>query len=270
MEATRAADAAGVEEAAAPLTKGARRSLVDEPGPKVARGKRDPAELTERQSALKKKFDEYDNGRSGFIDRAEFKGLLEKFGVELTEAEFPSWAMGEGTFEFFQFADWFTSEGYELPVDSSSERVSAAFHYFDRDADGRLTPAEFREALQAAGLAPSQKEFEGLLVESGSSISYVSFKKAVDLLVKPEKALTKKRFIDKFKDLHLGTDKIPMALLEYICHNCQPTAGEGHEGHPVDQLTTEEVEYVLSLINTDGDQLDVKNFADELMPPPPE
>ena len=31
----------------------------------------------------------------------------------------------------------------------------------------------FREALQAAGLAPSQKEFEALLVESGTSISYV-------------------------------------------------------------------------------------------------
>ena len=154
----------------------------------------------------------------------------------------------------------------EPVVDSSSERVSAAFHYFDRDADGRLTPAEFREALQAAGLAPSQKEFEALLVESGTSISYVSFKKAVDILGKPEKVLTKKKFVGKFDNLHLGTGKIPMTLLEYICHNCQPTAGEGHEGHPVDNLTVEEIEYVLSIISPDKQEMiHVQSFADELM-----
>merc|ERR1712224_300530 len=42
--------------------------------------------------------------------------------------------------------------------------------------------------------------------------------------------------------------------------------GEGHEGHPVDNLTVEEIEYVLSIISPDKQEMiHVQSFADELM-----
>ena len=53
--------------------------------------------------------------RSGCIDRAELKGLLEKLGEELTEEELDAAfkeldADGSGEIEFFEFVEWFTSD----------------------------------------------------------------------------------------------------------------------------------------------------------------
>jgi hypothetical protein len=64
---------------------------------------------------LKQEFDAYDQDRSGCIDRAELKGLLEKLGEELTEEELDAAfkeldADGSGEIEFFEFVEWFTSD----------------------------------------------------------------------------------------------------------------------------------------------------------------
>merc|ERR1711861_38794 len=64
---------------------------------------------------LKQEFDAYDEDRSGYIDRAELKGLLEKLGEELSDEELDA-AFNEldsdqsGEIEFFEFVEWFTSD----------------------------------------------------------------------------------------------------------------------------------------------------------------
>merc|ERR1712098_313522 len=64
---------------------------------------------------LKQEFDAYDQDRSGCIDRAELKGLLEKLGEELSDEELDAAfkeldSDGSGQIEFFEFVEWFTSE----------------------------------------------------------------------------------------------------------------------------------------------------------------
>merc|ERR1719240_1587157 len=87
----------------------------------------------------------------------------------------------------------------EKTEDPQQQRTWAAFHYFDRDADSRLNAEEFKKALQAAGLSPSQQDFEQALLETGSNISFVAFKTVVSRL--QEKVLTQEAFVSKFKEL---------------------------------------------------------------------
>ena len=83
--------------------------------------------------------------------------------------------------------------------------------------------------------------------------------------------MRKEQFIEKFEDL-LGPDhtegekKIPYELLEYICQNCQPKPSLQEPDKPVDNLTADEIEYVLSLVEPDDNgMIDVFKFADALM-----
>merc|ERR1711985_67843 len=82
-------------------------------------------------------------------------------------------------------------------------------------------------------------------------IAYPAFKAAYEKL--REQVLKKEQFIEKFEDL-LGPDhaegekKIPYELLEYICQNCQPKPSLQEPDKPVDNLTADEIEYVLSLV----------------------
>merc|ERR1712091_614802 len=64
---------------------------------------------------LKQEFDAYDQDRSGYIDRTELRGLLEKLGEELSEEELDQAfkeldSDGSGEIEFFEFVEWFTSD----------------------------------------------------------------------------------------------------------------------------------------------------------------
>merc|ERR1712118_6618 len=63
--------------------------------------------------------------------------------------------------------------------------------------------------------------------------------------------LTKDAFLKKFKPLDLETGSMSKQLLEYICTDCQPkSTGK----NPVDNLTAEEVAYVLSLVDKVTDE----------------
>ena len=64
---------------------------------------------------LKQEFDAYDEDRSGYIDREELTGLLEKLGEDLNQEQLDA-AFREldtdesGEIEFFEFVEWFTSD----------------------------------------------------------------------------------------------------------------------------------------------------------------
>ena len=150
-----------------------------------------------------------------------------------------------------------------------ADPVLSCFCYFDHDADARLDPTQFKMALQALGTTPSQKDVDDQLQATGTSIAYPAFKAAYEKL--REQVLKKEQFIEKFEDL-LGPDhtegekKIPYELLEYICQNCQPKPSLQEPDKPVDNLTADEIEYVLSLVEPDDNgMIDVFKFADALM-----
>lgn len=151
----------------------------------------------------------------------------------------------------------------------------SAFYYYDRDGDGRLTHDEFKLALQAAGLNPSQKDFEGCLKLTGLQVSYITFKQIVEKLQK--EVLSPEQFLGNFDALYdrtEGGDKkqtIPLDLLEYMCNHCTPFPASSERCAPTTggkqrvQLTHDETSVILSLaVDGAGHTVDVKRFADVL------
>jgi len=135
----------------------------------------------------------------------------------------------------------------------NKDLAKEAFHYFDIKGDGKLEPKEFKQALQASGLSPSQKEFDSILVETGSLVSYMAYMKAVEQL--GDKILTEYTFIQGFEPLvedasgNGGKSEgkcIHRDLLEHICDNYQPPPAKNKDQEP-DKMSSSEIQQVLAL-----------------------
>jgi Ca2+-binding EF-hand superfamily protein len=154
-------------------------------------------------------------------------------------------------------------------AEHEADPILACFSYYDDDGDARLDPTQFKLALQSLGTTPSQKDIDDQIAATGTNITYPAFKVSYDKL--KADILKKETFIAKFQPLFgpesvEGAKKIPHELLQYICQECQPKPNPADPDKPVDTLSADEIEYVLSLVEGDDKgYMDVLKFASALM-----
>ncbi|KAF4671711.1 hypothetical protein FOL47_001318 [Perkinsus chesapeaki] len=155
----------------------------------------------------------------------------------------------------------------EEPLHESPSRSSLAinsgvderevFYIFDSDADGRLTPEEFREALRVCGAQITDEEFTNeILIEFGSQPNIIVFSSAV--AVCRERNVDREAFKKLLNPLMSGDDTISRECLDYLLNRAKGTAG-------LPAFSEDEIAELLDVAqDSDGGSLRVDRLCDYL------
>mmetsp|Transcript_81856 Transcript_81856/g.128922 ORF Transcript_81856/g.128922 Transcript_81856/m.128922 type:complete len:179 (-) Transcript_81856:53-589(-) len=144
--------------------------------------------------------------------------------------------------------------GSSLPTLVAGMDARSVFHYYDTDADGRLTQDEFVRALQAAGAAPSAADFEEACRATSRTPNLNEFLDALKSLRR--KRPTSDTFCEKFRVSGLSQDgTIDADVLRHIVTQY----GEKLSEVEVDELMR------IAVPNKDG-RISLQTLGEALLP----
>ncbi|KAH3745269.1 troponin C, skeletal muscle [Pelomyxa schiedti] len=131
-------------------------------------------------------FCETDSNNNGLLDITEFGNLLRRCGMnpsleEIAEATKALDVDNSGTLSFDEFIGFVIASQKEI---SPQEHLMLAFRAFDKNGDGKISAAEFREAMMTRGEPLSEAEVDVMMqladTNKDGSIDYKEFLKLLE------------------------------------------------------------------------------------------
>ena len=104
------------------------------------------------------------------------------------------------------------------PSETTTDESRAIFHFFDRDADGKLNGEEFFSALLAGGAQLTPNDFENKVIpEFGSAPTMVAFKSALTRCRSRDESA--ESLLEKLRPFVTNEGKVKTSTLRYIVTN---------------------------------------------------
>jgi calcium-binding protein CML len=142
------------------------------------------------EAEIKHVFDYFDENHDGLISKDDLGHFLGRLGMKTSEEEITSMlcsvdANGDGSADFNEFASLYKMiANDEFPKDGEEdEDLKDAFHVFDKNDDGFISPDELQEMLVNLGidegdsLTNCKKMIDNVDVDGNGVVDFCEFKK---------------------------------------------------------------------------------------------
>jgi calcium-binding protein CML len=137
------------------------------------------------EAEIKHVFDYFDENRDGLISKEDLEHFLGRLGITTTKEEITLMvnsvdANGDGSVDFNEFTSL-----YQMITnkEEEDEDLKDAFHHFDKDDDGFITPSELQEVLvklgmgEGSSLTNCQRMIQNVDADGNGVVDFVEFKK---------------------------------------------------------------------------------------------
>ena len=130
-------------------------------------------------------FFQFDEDRSGFIDKNELRNLCEWVGQDVSENDLNEMMAiadgdGSGQIDFWEFS---TLMAHKMGDTTPDRTLHAAFSVFDTDGSGNISADEIRGVMREMGESVSEKDIQNVLggidLDGDGNINYEEFAQAV-------------------------------------------------------------------------------------------